>query len=63
MVLRVKFARRVDGSKFKYPIQEGIVKVDENQIEIFLRQPRMIIKNDRVTGFTFKIGFGGLTVE
>lgn len=59
----VKFARKVDGSKFKWPIQDDIATIDEDQIEIFLRQPRMIIQNDRVTGFTFKIAFGGLTIE
>ncbi|KAG8284529.1 hypothetical protein J6590_100994 [Homalodisca vitripennis] len=59
----VKFARHIEGSKFKWPPREDIATIDESQIEIMLKPPRTITKNDRVTSFSFKIGFGGLSIE
>ncbi|KAG8308550.1 hypothetical protein J6590_107056, partial [Homalodisca vitripennis] len=43
----VKFARHIEGSKFKWPPREDIATIDESQIEIMLKPPRTITKNDR----------------
>lgn len=59
----IKFARRIEGSRFKWPPQEDLDTVDETQIEITLKPPKVVTKNDRVTSFMFKIGFGGLSIE
>lgn len=61
--LLIKFARRKEGSKFSWPDQEDVSYIDEEQVEMLLKPPTFISKNDRTTSFTFKIGFGGLFIE
>jgi hypothetical protein len=61
--LTIKFARRIADSKFKWPLNEDIDIIDENQVEMVLQPPSITTKNDRVTSFHFKISFEGLQLS
>lgn len=60
---KVRFARRIQDSKFKWPEREDVSVIGEDQIEKLLSAPQFQLKNDRVTCFIFKEGFHGLVVE
>lgn len=55
--MTVKFARRIDGSRFKWPDVEDISNVDPDQIELRLKTPTFVYQNDRVTSFMFNYNF------
>lgn len=55
--MTVKFARRIDGSRFKWPDVEDISIVDPDQIVLCLKTPTFMYQNDRVTSFIFKNNF------
>lgn len=59
----VKFARHVEGSKFKWPECEDISTIDDEQIDRKLSLPTFQGKNGRVTCFVFKEKFEGLCIE
>lgn len=60
--LSVKFARKLDGSRFNWPPVEDISIISEDRIEMLLRPPIINTKNDRLTSFVFRTGFHGLAV-
>lgn len=55
--LTVKFSRRIDGNKFKWPEIDDISEIDLEQIDSYLKPPTITIQNDRVTSFQFKHRF------
>ncbi|XP_054259387.1 uncharacterized protein LOC128984126 [Macrosteles quadrilineatus] len=59
----VKFARHIEGSKFKWPDCEDISCIDDGQIEKKLSPPKFQEKNDRLTCFLFNEKFEGLCIE
>lgn len=60
--LKVKFARKIVDSKFEWPESENIDDIDEGQVKMVLKPPLINSKNDRVTSFGFKMGFGGIAI-
>lgn len=56
--LTVKFARRLDERRFKWPEKDDdIADVDPDQMEAVLNPPIFYFINDRVTSFEFKHKF------
>lgn len=55
--LTVKFARRLDERRFKWPEKDDIADVDPDQVEAVLNPPICYFKNDRITSFEFKQKF------
>lgn len=48
----MKFARKLDGSRFNWPPVEDISIISRDQIEMLLRPLIINTKNDRLTSFT-----------
>lgn len=55
--LTLKFARRFDETRFKWPENDDISEVDRDQVEALLKPPEFSIQNDRITSFVFKTKF------
>ena len=55
--LSVKFARRQEGRRFKWPETEDISQIDPEQVEVILNPPELSVKNARITSFDFKDDF------
>jgi hypothetical protein len=58
--LTVRFAKKVDESRFKWPEQEDISEIDVEQIDARLNPPEFSFQNDRVTSFVFKDKFSNV---
>lgn len=56
----VKFARRVDEERFKWPENDDIAEIDPEQIEARLTPPEFLFQKDRVISFVFKQKFNNV---
>lgn len=56
-VLTVKFARRLEGNRFKWPDVTDVSEVDLVQIDTCISPPDFTVQNDRVTSFEFNYSF------
>lgn len=59
----VKFVRRVEHNRFKWPLVPDSAEIEDDQVELVLPNPAIDQKIDRETAIIFKMSFDGLGVE